>query len=684
MHQPYRRADTLVHANDHRHAFLLMSSALALFSGMVMLAFWMFAPVQAFQQYAAQTLTAPSSAVTLILAGLCLLLLLQTPTPLRTTALLLSTITLIAIGGSTIAAELIRPDLRLPLDAFFAPTSGDPVGVAQMPDIGFNTALFGLALLILRATRWCTMLSQILALLVLLNSLRDLALTSSNALRNTLDQSNGAPIVSLIFALLTISLLLHAPPPQLFTGVRRAGPGGNAVRLLLFPAIAIPILTELFSRWETRAHVFGAGFETLLLIGLNIGLIWGFAESLADSERLRMRADRARLESEQRLKLITDQMPAILWSTDLKLRITAIHGSVLAPLSIDPAPYLGRDVSAIIGHDDAGQAGVHAHHNALNGTSDRYERAIGMRSFDVRVEPLRDPSGRIVGAVSLALDITERLEMESAIQQLNVVLEQRVAERTRQLEAVNEELEAFCYSVSHDLRAPLRSIDGFSQALLEDYVDHLDGAGQDYLQRVRKASQRMARLIDDLLTLSRVTRSPLARRPVNLSVIAETIISDLRQHDRQRQVHIALQPDLWEEVDSRLIEIALTNLLENAWKFTSRQDTTQITLQRTEQAGAAVYHLSDNGAGFAMEYAQRLFQPFQRLHSEHEFPGTGIGLATVKRVIARHGGQIWATSAPGQGATFSFTLVPTIERNQRACADEHEDVHGRESTSAAR
>lgn len=676
MHHFLQRATLTGRMASHRHSFLRLGSVLAISSGIGMLLLWVLAGEYAHYYLQLHIVTAPSSAVTLMLAGLCLLLLTEEPTPLRHGVLLGGAITLIGIGGTTIAAELIRPDLRLPLDSFLAPPFATPDQVRQLPVTGFNAALFGLALILMLGTRWHTMLSQILALIILLNSLRDLTLTSVALLNDTIERTSTDPLVSLNMALLTLSLLRQAPPPQLLHGLRRAGPSGYAVRLLLVPALAIPIMADLISRWEARTHAFGFGFETLLLIGLNIGLIWWFAESLADSERLRLRADRARIESEQRLKLITDQMPAILWSTDRNLRIVAIHGSVLNPLSIDPAHYLGRDVSAIVGNDEAGRIAVQAHHSALNGAPDRYERTVGKRAFDVQVEPLRDQSGRIVGAVSLALDITERQEMESAIHQLNSVLEQRVAERTRQLEAVNEELEAFCYSVSHDLRAPLRSIDGFSQALLEDYAERLDAEGRDHLERVRKASQRMAGLIDDLLALSRVTRSTLERRSVNLSAMAEAIVAELRRSDPHRNVQITIQPDLWDDVDCRLMDVALTNLLENAWKFTSRQQSATITFQRITADDTPFYQLSDNGAGFAMAYARRLFQPFQRLHNEREFSGTGIGLATVKRVITRHGGRIWATSAPNQGATFAFTLQPALEYTQLPLVDSHEDVHG--------
>ncbi len=243
------------------------------------------------------------------------------------------------------------------------------------------------------------------------------------------------------------------------------------------------------------------------------------------------------------------------------------------------------------------------------------------------------------------------------IQALNTTLEKRVEERTAQLEATNKELEAFSYSVSHDLRAPLRSIDGFSQALLEDYADVLDSDGKKYLERLRNNSRQMAGLIDDLLALSRLTRAEMKRAPVNLSATAQSVADELRQRDPQREVTVDIADNLKTEGDERLLHIALENLLGNAWKFTSKVSDAHIEVGREMQEGKPVFFVRDNGAGFDMAYSDKLFGAFQRLHGVSEFEGTGIGLATVQRVIRRHGGRIWAEGAVGKGATFYFTLV---------------------------
>jgi PAS domain S-box-containing protein len=225
-----------------------------------------------------------------------------------------------------------------------------------------------------------------------------------------------------------------------------------------------------------------------------------------------------------------------------------------------------------------------------------------------------------------------------------------------QLEVANAELDAFAHSVSHDLRAPLRSIDGFSAALMEDCADRLSESGRDHLSRVRKAGHRMAGLIDDLLALSRVTRAALSREQVDLSALARQIASELRQRDPDRQAEFVIPTDIQSEGDTRLLRIALENLLGNAWKYTARTPRARIEFGAVQDDGTPAYFVRDNGAGFDMRYADKLFGAFQRLHSAGEFEGSGIGLATVQRIVHRHGGRVWAEGVVGQGATFYFTL----------------------------
>jgi signal transduction histidine kinase len=231
-----------------------------------------------------------------------------------------------------------------------------------------------------------------------------------------------------------------------------------------------------------------------------------------------------------------------------------------------------------------------------------------------------------------------------------------LADHNRALEMTNRELEAFSYSVSHDLRAPLRAIDGFSQALEEEYAAQLDTQGCHYLQRIRAGTTHMARLIDDLLALSRIIRSDFERSTVDLSAMASAILGDLAQADPDRRVTVKVADRVTVEADARLLRIALQNLLENAWKFTSHTQNAIVEVGRRDENGVPVYFVRDNGAGFDMTHAGRLFGAFQRLHRADEFAGTGVGLATVQRVIHRHNGRVWADAAVGRGATFSFTL----------------------------
>jgi light-regulated signal transduction histidine kinase (bacteriophytochrome) len=235
-------------------------------------------------------------------------------------------------------------------------------------------------------------------------------------------------------------------------------------------------------------------------------------------------------------------------------------------------------------------------------------------------------------------------------------LEQKVAERTHQLTILNKELETFSYSVSHDLRAPLRVVDGYSHALLEDYGDQFDEDGQYFLERIRAGTQRMGELIDDLLDLSRVTRADLQLSKMDFSQMAREVITELKAREPERQVEFVIQAGISVTGDERLLRIVLENLIGNAWKFTGKTGVARIEFGKDERQGKPCYFVRDNGAGFDMEYAGKLFGTFQRLHSEKEFEGTGIGLATVQRIIHRHGGDLGAEGAVGEGATFWFTL----------------------------
>jgi signal transduction histidine kinase len=281
-------------------------------------------------------------------------------------------------------------------------------------------------------------------------------------------------------------------------------------------------------------------------------------------------------------------------------------------------------------------------------------------------------NGVLISALNEALhrawqrvEDARRLEEESAaeVQRLNAELEQRVQERTAELQAANQELEGFAYAVSHDLRAPLRALSGFSQALREDCGDQLTGEAPTYLAQLELASRRMGELIDGLLTLARVTRGDLQRDVVDLTAVASRVREELSLGEPERSVDWQIAPALTCRGDARLLEVMLQNLLGNALKYSAGRDPAVIRVYTEATPAGTVFCVADNGAGFDMAHAAHLFRPFARLHRDDEFPGLGIGLATVQRIVHRHGGRIWAESAVGQGAVFRFTLAPGEEQS---------------------
>lgn len=280
--------------------------------------------------------------------------------------------------------------------------------------------------------------------------------------------------------------------------------------------------------------------------------------------------------------------------------------------------------------------------------------SLAGKRFIGELEPLREAIVAMVDV--LAERYGALLVSRQDIHELNASLEQRVADRTVQLDVANTELQAFSYSVSHDLRAPLRGIDGWSQALQEDCGEQLDARGHEYLHRVRSEAQRMGELIDDLLRLSRVTQSDLKKVPIDVSEMATEIVAQLRLQSPQREVSITIQPGLRAIADAGLLRVVLENVLGNAWKFTGNKSDAIIELGEERHEDETVFFVRDNGAGFDMAYAGKLFSAFCRLHRSSEFAGTGIGLATVNRIVHRHGGRIWAEAAANHGATFYFTL----------------------------
>jgi PAS domain S-box-containing protein len=379
--------------------------------------------------------------------------------------------------------------------------------------------------------------------------------------------------------------------------------------------------------------------------------------TVLESERLRL-AEQQALEKlaqqEAHYRLLAENVSDMITRHSPDGTITYVSASSLRLLGYTPGDLTGHTLAPWIHPED-----VAAARSIFSGESSPAEAAVyRMRHRDghfvwmeTTSRTLRDETGS-PEIVATTRDISRRKQAEEAVYQLNQELE----DRARRLAAANRELEAFSYSVSHDLRAPLRALSGFSQALEEDYAERLDDEGRDYLHRIRAASQRMAGLIDDLLQLSRLTRAEMRRSEVNLSELACQIGVELQERYKERSVVFRVQEGLIVNGDARLLQAMLTNLLDNAWKFTSKTPDPQVEFAAAMENGRRVYFVRDNGAGFDMAYANKLFGVFQRLHTVSEFDGTGVGLATVQRIVHRHDGEIWAEAAVNKGATFYFTL----------------------------
>jgi PAS domain S-box-containing protein len=371
------------------------------------------------------------------------------------------------------------------------------------------------------------------------------------------------------------------------------------------------------------------------------------------------------LEKERTLlRTLIDAAPDLIFAKDTEARFTICNRACLACVGLTRESEMAGKSVIDISQQPLAQAHyeddlkVLRHGETIYNREEQILDAAGREEWYLTIKtPLRNRKGQITGLVGISRNIQARKEAERAIRELNNTLEQRVKERTADLQVANQELEAFCYSVSHDLRAPLRAIHGFARALADSQGQNLEPAGRSHLNRVLAAADRMGQLIDDLLNLSRITRSDFARRPVDLSSLARTIAEELRQREPLRSVEFIVADQIMVNGDSRLLRILLENLLGNAWKFTSKKPAARIELGvMTDHDGRAVCFVRDNGAGFDTQYAQKLFGAFQRLHTMEEFPGTGIGLATVQRIILRHHGRVWADAKVEEGANFYFTL----------------------------
>jgi PAS domain S-box-containing protein len=372
------------------------------------------------------------------------------------------------------------------------------------------------------------------------------------------------------------------------------------------------------------------------------------------------RAEEALRESREEFKELFDNAPIGYHELDAEGRVVRVNQNELRMLGYDAEELMGQFVWDISADPASARRAVL---DKLKGAEppENYERTLRRKdgsiiSVLVHDKLLKGDTGMVTGIRSVFQDVTERKRAEEKVHQLNAELEQRVVERTAQLESANKELEAFSYSVSHDLRAPLRAMDGFSQAVLEDYGPQLPEEGQRYLQTIREGAQKMGALIDDLLAFSRLSRQPLSMQPVSTSRLVQGVLEEMQANhpEHAAEIHVGELPSC--QGDPALLKQVWVNLLSNAFKYSRTRHPAVIEIGCQQTEGQNIFYVRDNGTGFDMRYAHKLFGVFQRLHRAEEFEGTGVGLAIVQRVVHRHGGRVWAEAEVDHGAVFYFTL----------------------------
>jgi len=475
--------------------------------------------------------------------------------------------------------------------------------------------------------------------------------------------------------------VLQSAPPGPQTSHRRVADGvfsyqrydPGAYTSGLLPGIKLydaPGVYWTVARWSPASEIDArmAPFITQLTwIGAVLTLLISLGSGhLAWLNRRRAEAMAAEREAAATLERFIESAPDGIIVSDTHGQIVLINKLAEQWLGYERGELLGRHVECLVPENVAGEhpelPQSYLTQPAERAMSEGHNLTIRRKDgseFPVSISVNTIPGSNGPRIISAIRDIAPQLQVEAALRASNAHIEQanrEARQANQQLREANGELESFAYSVSHDLRAPLRSVDGFSNILLKSYGDKLDDAGRDYLQRMRAAAQRMSQMIDDILILSRISRDELKRAPVDLSALAGEIARQLQEGTPQRAGEFIIAPGLSVEADPALVRVALDNLLGNAWKYTGKTEFARIEFTSEQHDDETVFVVRDNGAGFDPAYADKLFGAFQRLHHASDFPGNGIGLATVMRVVRKHGGRIWAEAAVGQGATFRFTL----------------------------
>lgn len=541
----------------------------------------------------------------------------------------------------------------------------------------FSFLLMGLSLGFLTIPRNTVHRSQIFALAIMVVAMIALIgyLFDVEALYSFVAFSSMAVHTAVLFVIGAVGVLFARPNTTLMRVVLGSESGSIMVRNLLPAALLVPISVGWLRWFGERSGLynteFGIALFTLINIGVFSALIWWNGYLLNRAVVDRRHAEDSLRRSEARLIGIVDAAMDAIITIDNNQHVVMFNRAAEVMFQYASADMIGQPLERIIP-----QRFRETHHTLIQifGETEVTNRRMGsLRSVsgirangdefpvEASISQITTPNGKYFTVI--LRDITERQQAEDTLRSLNAELEQRVVERTTHLAAINKELEAFSYSVSHDLRAPLRTLNGFSQALEEDYGNQLDDEGKGYLQRIRTASRRMGQLIDDLLQLARLSRAELVTTQVNLSQLVSEISGELAQTEPERQVEWSIQTGLTAQGDKQLLLIVFRNLLGNAWKFMHKKDHAHIIFGQMAKDSELVFFVKDNGAGFNMAYVDKLFGAFQRLHANSEFEGSGIGLATVQRIIHRHGGSIWAEGVINEGATFYFTLPSLMEMN---------------------